>query len=276
MSFIFVALVFGVIAEIFILKLYKDGGKQLSKYDKNNSAVRASSSEELASVISRLPNSGVSNIEVRGNDVGLTLKNNKYTINVENGIAAVKYDMAGTGVRFSKFGRILKPFRFGKSAKKAVAINSLFDEIMGRKEPNDEKEYKKVANDRKIFFISLAAMLIFLIIGICNMTGSIHGEAVTKVKNTEYFNGVTYGTLINGYLKEPDWNAFNSTTDTAIVEVNGTSVEGEKIRIQFSGSRGMGFSGVSNQNFDVSYFEADGEKFDPDAAMEFVYEYLGY
>jgi hypothetical protein len=276
MGLIFVALVIGVITEIFILKLYKDGEKQLSKYDKSHSAVRMSSSEELASVINRLPNSNANNIEVQGNDVKLKLKNNKYTLNVEEGIASVKYDLAGTKLKFSKFGRIAKPFIFSKSAKKAVAINSLFDKLMGKKDSNDEKEYKKVKNDSNMMWISLVVALICLFIGIANLKGDIYGEAITKVKNSEYYNGVTYGTIINGYLEAPEWKAFNSDADTAIVEVNGTSIANEKICIQFAGTAGMGFNGVSNQTFYVRYFEADGESLDRDAAMEFIYEYLGY
>jgi hypothetical protein len=127
-----------------------------------------------------------------------------------------------------------------------------------------------------MIWLSLAAMLLCLFIGIVNMTGDVYGEAITKVKNTEYSNGVTYGTIINGYLKEPEWKAFNSDTDTAIVEVNGTSIADENICIQFAGTAGMGFNGVSNQTFYIRYFEADGESLDQDAAMEYIYEYLGY
>jgi hypothetical protein len=276
MGFIFVAIVMAVITQIFILKLYKVGGRQLSKYDKDHSVLRMYSSEEMASVMSRLPNSGVRNIEVQGNDVKLTLKKYKYTINVENGIASVKYDMAGTEVKFSKIGNILKPFRYSKSAKKAIAINSLFDEILGKKDPNDEKEYKKVKNDSNMIWLSLAAMLLCLFIGIVNMTGDVYGEAITKVKNTEYFNGVTYGTLINDFIEEPEWKAFNSDSNTAVVEVDGTSITDEQLCIQFLGSSGMGFDDISNQTFYAYYFETDGMQIAQEYGMEFIYEYLGY
>jgi hypothetical protein len=278
MGFIFAAIVIAVIAEIFILKLYKDGGRQLSKYDKDHSVVRMSNSDELSSVISGLSNSGAENIEVQGNDVKLNLKKNKYTINVENGIASVKYDMSGTEVKFSAIGRILKPFRYSKSAKKAVIINSLFDEILGKKDSNDKKEYNKVKKDSTLIWISLVAMLICFVIGISNMTvNGLSEEAITKVKNTEYFNDVTYETLINDFIEEPEWEALISNDDnTAVIEVSGTSVTNEQLRIQFLGSSGMGYDDISKQAFYLCYFEADGVSVDPETAMEFIYEYLGY
>ena len=86
----------------------------------------------------------------------------------------------------------------------------------------------------------------------------------------EFRDGVTYEELIDVYLKDAEWTAGNSETDTAVVEINGTSVEGEKICIQFWGDMGMG---MSYKNLTLKYCEADGVSLEPDSVMEYIYLY---
>lgn len=148
------------------------------------------------------------------------------------------------------------------------------DCVSGKSIEENKKEYVKVKNNIKTINILEILGVIFLIIGMCNMTGNISGEAIDNVKTTEFSTGVTYEDLISGYIQTPEWDAFNSDKDRVVVEVNGISVENEKICIQFAGDPGMGFSHVNLQKFKLVYFEVDGESLDPDAAMEYIYEYL--
>lgn len=92
---------------------------------------------------------------------------------------------------------------------------------------------------------------------------------------TEYHENTTYGNLIDKYIPNAEWTAFNYLdTDTAVVEINGTSIADEVICIQFCGEGGMGFNNVNIQQFTPYYFEIDGEPYDYDAAFAYIYLYV--
>jgi sulfur carrier protein ThiS len=116
-------------------------------------------------------------------------------------------------------------------------------------------------------------MIVCLIIGISGMTGNMQEEAIDNVKAMVFYEGVTYEELLNTYIVNPEWTAFNSENDIVIVEMNGTSIENDQVCIQFSGEMGMGFNGVGQQDFKLRYFDINGESLDPVGAMEYIYNY---
>lgn len=274
MIFILLALVIFIIGEIFHSKLYRNGEKQFKKYDKEHSTVPSVSANDFALRLNAISNPEISKVECNGNKVNLVCRKNEYTINVENGVASVEYDKGGYEIKISKMGRFFNRFKLRKSARKATVINRVMDCVSGKNIEDSEKEYREVENNIKTLNILEILGVIFLIIGMCNMAGNLSGKAIDNVKTTEFSTGVTYEELISGYIQTPEWDAFNSDKDRVIVEVNGTSIENEKICMQFAGDPGMGFNHVNLQKFQLIYFEADGESLDPDAAMEYIYEYL--
>lgn len=274
MGFILLGFVLAIIGEVFIIKLYWNGEKQLAKYNKEHSDVEAASAEVFIEKLNSISTLTVSNIECNGSRVNLKYQNNLYVINVENGIAAVEYDRNGCGFKLSSLGKILRLFKFSKAAKKAVEINYVMDCVANKDTSLHQKENQKVKTDTKLVMVSFVAMVICLIIGVVGMTGGLYEDAINQVKDTEYFAGMTYGELIEAYLVEPEWTAFKSDTNTAVVEVNGLSVEDETICIQFLGEYGFGFNSNIEQKFTLSYLDADGVSLDADAAMQIIYEYL--
>lgn len=264
---IFLFLVIGAILE---WKIDCSLIKQIAKYNEGHSDVSATSTEDFISKINSIPNLGVSNIICNGNLVNLVYQKNEYVINIENGVASIKYDMSGCG--FSRKYRIFKMFKIIKALKKAISINFIMDCVSGKDTSEHTKEYKKIKNNIKAFYISLIAMIICCIIGVIVTLGDSHDNIVAKVKTTEFVNGVTYEEIIDRYLETSEWIAFLSNTDTAIVEISGISVEDEAICIQFSGFPGMGFTDMND--FTLSYFEVNNESLEPIAAMEYMYEYL--
>ncbi len=274
MIFIFVAFALIVPAEIFLIKFYYDGEKLFKKYDKDHSNVQCVNVEEFVSRIKAFTEWDTSKVECNGNKVNLVYQKNKYVINIEDGIAAVEYDRRGCGIKISGIGRIFKIFRFHKAIKKAAAINNVMDSLAGKNTEEGTKGYKKIKNDWTMLGILFFAMIAFYLIGMFNIIKNIHEEGIERVKNIEFLNGITYGELVHGYIREPEWTAFNSDKDVAIIEVNGKSVEGEEICIQFGAEGREGFNLISSQNFRPIYFEADGESLDTDAAFLYLYEYL--
>lgn len=269
LTIIFLFLVIGAILD---WKIDHSLIKQIAKYNEGHSDVSATSTEDFISKINSIPNLGVSNIICNGNLVNLVYQKNEYVINIENGVASVKYDMSGCGFKSSKKDRIFKMFKIIRALKKAISINFIMDCVSGKDTSEHTKEYKKIKNNIKAFYISLIVMILCCIIGVIVTFGDSHDNIVAKVKTTEFVNGVTYEEIIDRYLETSEWTAFLSDTDTTIVEISGISVENEVIRIQFSGYYGMGFNDI--QNFTLSYFEVDNESLDPIAAMEYMYEYL--
>ena len=135
------------------------------------------------------------------------------------------------------------------------------DSLAGKNTEEGTKGYKKIKNDWTMLDILFFVMIAFYLIGMFNIIKNIHEEGIERVKNIEFLNGITYGELVHGYIREPEWTAFNSDKDVAIIEVNGKSVEGEEICIQFGAEGREGFNLISSQNFRPIYFEADGESF---------------
>lgn len=272
MILIFFALILVAVATIFQIKLSYGCIKQFKMYDREHSDVSVTSAEDFVSKVNATPNLEVSNIKCNGNLVNLVYQKNEYVINIENGVAFIKYDTTGCGIKLSKMGRILKMFKVSKAAKKATLINFVMDCISGKNDSEHIKEYKKIQNDTKALYISLISMLLCLIIGVISCVGDTFDKAISKVKATEFVAGVTYEEVIDGYLETSEWTAFNSDTSTAVVEIKGVSIEDEIICIQFLGNFGMGFT--DGQDFTLNYFEVNGESLDPIAAMEYIYEYL--
>ncbi len=271
--FVIVAIVVG---EVFLTKLYNDGGKQFKKYDVDNSNVQVASAEELASKLRTIIDLGISGVECNGNNVNVICKNNNYSINVDNGIASIEYDCSKIGFSFSKIGKILKMRKFIKSTEKAIVINKVMDRIACKDVLQEDKEYKKIKIDKTGMMISLILAIISVVIAAVISMGATHGEAVEKVKNTEYCAGITYEDLIDVYLDEPEWKSFVSDTSTAIVEVNGTSIEGDTMCIQFKGDLGVGYNSIGSQEFTLDYFDVNGEPVDPFEVMDYIYGYLYY
>ncbi len=273
MFLLFVALVFAVIGIVFTDKVYYHGLKQLRKYDMENSCLTFDSIDDFISKIKMFPDVDIISIAKDTNTVTIRLKRNKYSIVVENNIAYVEYNNPYS-IKFSRIGRIIRTLKVNKAAKKAVLINKLLDKVTDKYTANDQKSYKKYLNSSRLMTISVILMIACLVIGSFSMFGNLEQDAIDNVKSTYYNERITYDQIIDRYLIDAEWEAFNSDRDIVVVEVNGMSVENEMICIQFSGEAGLGFNGVDHQEFELRYFDVDGKSIDPDAAMEYIYDYL--
>lgn len=276
MAYILIVFLAAIVGEVFLFKLYGDGGKILQKYDASHSDIRVESAEDFVAAFKSTNDLGVSGVECEGNKVKLTCGKYNYTICVNDGVATVEYDRAGCGgVKISAIGRLIRISKFTKSVKKALVINGVMDKIAGKDSSHSIVDNKKIKLDKRIIKISLIAAVLFAIIGGCSLVGDMHEEAITSVKTTVFNGGVTYETIINNYVKNAEWSAFVSDDgdDMAVIEVKGTSVEGEKIQIQFWGNSGMKFD---TTDYKLSVFNIDDQSLEPEAAMKYLCEYLGY
>ena len=269
MGLLLFAIALGIVGEILWFKFYSDSKKNFTKYDKEHSKIAILNAEEFVSKLKQNSSLGISNIVPEPNQVKFVCKNSEHIINIENGIAYVDYDMSGCEVRVSLIGKLAKRFRFWKSAHKAILVNMIMDSFQNHNSA-EQKMYQKTKIYAKAAVIAFVSFLIFLVIGFCSSIGSAFNEAISDAQAMEFIDGVSYGELIDVYLKDAEWSSFNGERDIAVVEVNGTSVEGEKICIQFWGDMGMG---LSYKSLKLEFFEADGVSLDPDAMMEYIYLY---
>ena len=273
MGIIIVAILLAVVAEIMLIKLYGRGALQFKKYDKANSDVLSENADEFVSKLRMISDLNINKVSCDGNKVNIVYKNNKYNIKIENGIASVEYDTAGCfAIKLSQIKKILKIFKFSKAIKKATIINSVMDRMSGKDAKSSEKEYKKINKQRQVLNITILAMVSCLVIGVFAMSNDMKDEMIDKVKSMEYSSGMTYGDIIDKYIKDADWENGVSEDDTALVEIKGVSIKNEKIHIQFIGELGMGMHNIKGQKFKLYYFEVDGESLDPDMAFAGMYE----
>jgi len=272
MYFILLAMILAVAGGIISNITKWRGRKQLIKYDKEHSDVACADAEELASKINLLD--GVENLEIVDGKISFDCKKNTFSIAVENGIAYVEYDTSGCEIKFSKMGRFLGDFKLADSAKKATMVNSIMDSVSGKDVKEQKKAYAKIINGVKAMKIIAVAMFVCLAIGILGVFNGTKNVAVENVKNTQFEMGLTYGELLDNYLPDAKWTYFISENDTPIVEVNGISIEGESVCVQFEGELGMGGTNLEQQDFDLGYMDADGEPVDAYSAFAYIYEYL--
>ena len=269
MGSLFLAIVLALVSGLLWLKFRHDAKKNFLMYDKEHSDIFVNNVEEFVSKLNQKLSFGISNIVSESNRVCFMCQKNDYIINIENGTAYVDYNMSGCKVGVAPFGGLTEQHKFWKSARKAMLINTILDTFK-----NDylieKKTYQKTKTYAKSAIIAFVASLIFIVIGLCSFTGSVHNDAVSDAKSIEFCDGVTYEKLIDAYLIDPKWSAFNGNNDIAVVEVTGISVEGEDICIQFRGDMGMGFD---YRDLSLNYFEADGITYDPDSVMEYIYLY---
>ena len=269
MGLILLAIALGIISELFWFLFYRNGKKNFTKYDKEHSKVAVSNVEEIISKLNQKQNLGISNIVSEVNQISFIGKKSNYTINIENGMAYVDYDTSGCEVRVSLISKLIKRFNFWKSANKAMFINIIMDMLANDGSANT-KEYEKTKFIGKSAVIAFASFLIFLVIGCFSFAGSVSNEAVSDAQKMEFRAEVTYEELVDSYIKDAEWTAFNGEGDIAVVEVTGTSVEGEDVCIQFWGDMGMG---LSYKSLTLKFCEIDGVSLEPDVVMEYVYMY---
>lgn len=274
MGFLFLAIALGIIGNIFLHKVYRTGNEQFVRYNLDNSNLLFSTKEDFLARISAFTDIKTSIADSAPDVVKITYKTKDYTIKFTNGKAFVDYDTAGTGIKLTKLGRLLNIFSFVKSVKKAFLINSLLDRISNQSD-STEMPYKKFTGARKTTNILFLAMLVSLVIGICSFTSDVKDKAILNVKESICYENITYGEIVDVYLVDPNWIAFNSETDTPVVEVNGTSVENQEICIQFTGELGAGFHLVEKQTFKPAYFSVDGTSVDTISSLEYILAYLG-
>ena len=262
----------GIASGILWSKFTRKGTAQFSKYDKDHSTITVLNTDEVISKLSKISTINISNIQSKENRVDFLCKKNAYSINNENGTAYIEYDFSARDIILAIASkRLIKKIKFWKSVRKAMQINEIMDTLKSNCF-SESKEYKKINLYAKAAAISLlVSCLVFALMGFAFGLSSTHDTAISEVKKAEFSYGVTYGELIDGYIRNAEWTAFNSDDDTAVVEVCGTSIEGEQIRIQFWGNSGMGFSYSS---ISLAYFEADGVSLDEYEAMEYIYWYL--
>ena len=269
MGFLLFAIVLAVVGELLWFKFYRDGKKNFTKYDKEHSNIIVLNQEDVVSKLIKKSNLGIGNIVSEQNQIRFICQKNDYTINIENGIAYVDYDMSGCEVRVSLIGKLTKRFKFWKSAHKAMLLNMIMDTLQNDSFA-EQKSYQKTKIYAKSSVVALVSFLIFLVIGCCSFIGSVSNEAVVDAQTMEFCDGVTYGELIDIYLEDAEWSAFNGERDIAVVEVIGTSVEGEDVCIQFWGDMGMG---LSYRSLTLEFCEVDGVSLEPDTVMEYIYLY---
>ena len=271
MVFICLAVIFLVVGEIFLLIMYRYGGKQFTKYDKDNSGLSYESMEDFVSRVK-----GISGVEARykdGSDNGIELiyKKNKYVLGYENNKIFVDYVASKCTTNVFWLSGTFRAFSFSKVVKKAYLINSVLENI-SEKDVLCTREYKKFKNCVMGTIVSVIIMIALALIGVFSFFSGTKDEAISNVKEIEFNNDMTYGEIIEGYIANPEWTAFNSENDTVVVEVTGKSVEMQQICIQFLGEAGMGFGEVDKQEFDLAYFEVGGKSVEPELAMEYIAE----
>ena len=269
MGVLLFAVILGVVGELLWFKFYRTSQNQFTKYDKEHSTVAILDAAEIVTTLNKHASLGISDIKLEENQVSFTYKKDYHTIHIEDGKAYAEYDMFGFGVRLSFIGKITKKFKFWKCVHKAMHINVIMDTFQNNSLPT-QKEYEKTKIFAKASVIAYAAFLIFLVIGFFTAIKSISNSAVSDVQKMEFYNDITYEELIDSYVKDAEWTAFNTDNDVAVVEVSGISIEGENICIQFWGSMGMGFS---DESLELAYFEVNGVSINPIKAMESIYMY---
>ena len=276
MAFIIFAFIFGIIGSIISMRSDSKAYKQILKYDKEHSDIACADLNELAEKIKAVNCADVEQVRNVEDKIIVDCKKNSYSLRVENGVAYVEYDKNGCGLKISPLGRFIRIFRVAIAGRKAIVINSIMDCVAGKDAKLFEKEYKTVHNGLPSIIVFMVAMLVCVIIGCVLLLGEQNDKVVEKVKGTEYYSGVTYGELLDGYLIEQEWTSFTTDGDRACVEVDGVGLDGEAIEIQFLGELGYGFSNIENRNFEIYYAGIDGESYDPDFVMDMIYEYLYY
>ena len=265
MVFIFLAFGLLIVGEIFLILLYLNGGKQFLKCNKENSKLSFSTLEDFVSSIKSIPGIEVHNVDDANNKVELVYKRQKYVMLFENDKAFIEYDTAGCGARVSVIGRTFKMLAFCKAVKKAYIINNVFG-------IDSDKDFTKFKVCKAGMFGSVVAMLICAVVGVVSLLSGVKDGAINNVKESVYRDDMTYGYIIEGYIKDPEWKAFNNDNGVAVVEVNGTSVEKQSICIQFMGEGGMGFNDVDTQEFKLYYFGVDGKSVEPESSMAYIAE----
>ena len=261
MGWILFSIVLGIVSEVLWFNFFRKGSKQFSKYDKDHSTVTVINAEEVVAKLKKNVNLGISDIQSEENQINFLCQNNHYTINVENGTAYVEYDV------WALLGR--KRLRFWKSARKAMQMNAIMDALQ-TDGLSEQKAYDKIKLYAKAHVASFVAFVIFLVIGFSSFLGVTHNDAIADAKMLEYRKGVTYDELIEEYVRGVEWTAFSSEKDMVVVEVNGTSVEGEKVCIQFWGDLGMG---LDYRTLTLECVELDDVPMVPDDIMEYIYLY---
>lgn len=276
MAFIIFAFIFGIIGSIISMRSDSKAYKQILKYDKEHSDIACADLNELAEKIKSVNCADIEQVRNVEDKIIVDCKKNSYSLRVENGVAYVEYDKNGCSLKISPLGRFIRIFRVAIAGRKAIVINSIMDCVAGKDAKLFEKEYKTVHNGLPSIIVFMIAMLVCVIIGCVLLLGEQNDKVVEKVKGTEYYSGVTYGELLDGYLLEQEWTSFTTDGDRACVEVDGVGLGGEAIEIQFLGELGYGFSNIENRNFEIYYAGIDGEAYDPDFVMDMIYEYLYY
>ncbi len=262
----------------FVIK--RSGKKQLSKYSKENSPLVCSSVEDLSLKLSSVDNVKICDVNPETNMVNLICENYVFTIKIEDGKAFVVYDMSGFGTYFSPISKTISSFTAPKSAKKAIIINEVMDQIVG----SDEVDYTKLKTNLQInttiVIFGFIAFVVCLIISILDLFVGSKNDAISNVKDDLfYYDSYQYSTyeeLIDEYIPDAKWSAFDSDQNCIVVEVMGTSIYDEIICIQFVGETGGYYDSAESQEFTLEYFEADGDAINAQAAMEYIYEAVYY
>lgn len=282
MVWFLVVFVLLVVGEILLLKTHSKGSVVLDRYTKEKSDVKMDSIESLQEQLKSL-GSNITGISCEQNRVKFNFHKNNYAICYETDVVYAEYDMNWTGIRISGVARLLQFFKFCKAVRKAGELNYVMDRLAGRDPAEGLKAAQKVKRYKTAITLAFGGMILSLFIGLFGLTGGgtegngglvgeTYGKAIQNVKDTVYSTNVTYGDIVGGYLTSPKWEAFNdSEKAVAIVEVNGKSINDEKICIQFMGELGLEFYQVENQVFKPVYVEVEGEAVVVDEAFDYMY-----
>lgn len=269
-----IMLVFAVIAEVCLIKLINKSNEQFSKYNAENSNVLADSIEDLIRRLNEVPNIKITDISNTTDTVKFKANKRKYTLNFKNGIVSVeyKYPKIEGKPEPSKFFKVIK---LSKDAQKATVVNSIMDYLSGKDSKENNKVKSKLSNTRRTMELSTIVMIISMCIGIGICLSGKQSDGIDNVKSTLYSGSISYGDIVNYYVPNQEWTVFNSETDTACVEVNGTDEENNQICIQFLGDLGLGLNNMGSQKFEMTYFELNGEPIDVDVVLDMACEALG-
>ena len=279
MGFIFAAIIVGIIVFVVQFRMKIQCIKYFWKYDKDRSPIFANSLEEFLSQLNAVTQFDIGEIECLENEVTFTYQFDKYIVKCEEGKAYIDYAASNCEVNPLKFCRLFRGHLFKLTMQRAISVNSIMDHIARQNPLVGAGEYSRIKAERIVTKILILIAVVLLGVGVYFLVGDKHDEAIQHVKTSMYKDGRTYEEVIRSYIHDAEWTAFISgeKNDLAVVEVNGISVNNEKICIQFLGESGLGFDHADTQTFTVSYFEVDGTSCAPDSSMELIYNYTyGY
>lgn len=199
----------------------------------------------------------------------------KHAFYLENGNVKIKYPYSTENLYGGLF-RSLKQMSIHRDISAMVEANQIMDTIAAGQQFNSgvqERGYGRASIGVKILWPSFTAIILGGILLCLGITWGMKDDYIRYAKAKCPVDGVdmTYEDVFDFYLREPEWDYFESDQNKCIVEVSGvSSIDNDKqILVQFtfvgvSSSEGI----ISSTPIDIAYMEVNGQTCTADEAVE--------